>query len=467
MKNLSKIFYALFLLPGVIACDDTTDTLGIYTSTDNITTAAAVFQATSSTLIADSVLSNNSFSYLGRITDPETGLKVEADFLAQFATLENYSFPKKEWMMKDESDNVYADSIEIRLYYEDFYGEEDNPMRLQVYELDKQNPIREDSSYYSNANLENYINQANTLPICEKMFTARDFTISDDDYNSSSYVPNVRIVLPTQIGTDILRKYYENPDYFANSYEFIRNVCPGFYFKIADGEGTMLKAKVGAMNLFFRYHDANEDSTFTGVARFAATPEVLQNTSIINDDMEELVDNNKDVTFLKTPAGLFTQVTLPIDDIYKDHATDSISQAQITFFRYNVENMDNAFNIPQTLLMVRKKDIISFFENRSIPDGVTSFYTTLNSTYNTYTFSNIANLVSAAYNEKKASGMSESQWLAAHPDWDKVVLIPVELNTDNSSNVISVNHDMGLSSTKLVGGEGSTIQMQVIYSAFK
>ena len=101
MKNLSKIFYALFLLPGVIACDDTTDTLGIYTSTDNITTAAAVFQATSSTLIADSVLSNNSFSYLGRITDPETGLKVEADFLAQFATLENYSFPKKEWMMKD------------------------------------------------------------------------------------------------------------------------------------------------------------------------------------------------------------------------------------------------------------------------------------------------------------------------------------------------------------------------------
>ena len=61
---------------------------------------------------------------------------------------------------------------------------------------------------------------------------------ADDDYT-----PNIRIKLDkaytdkngvtyNNYGTYIMRKYCENPGFFLqNSYNFIHNVVPGFYFK--------------------------------------------------------------------------------------------------------------------------------------------------------------------------------------------------------------------------------------------
>ena len=47
-----------------------------------------------------------------------------------------------------------------------------------------------------------------------------------------------------------------------------------------------------------------------------------------------------------------------------------------------------------------------------------------------------------------------------------MVLIPVETNRDNSNNIVSVTHDMGLGSAKLVGGATDKLKIQVIYSTF-
>lgn len=453
------------------ACDDTTDTIGIYTDSDNISASTAIYEATTRSLLADSVLSNSNSSFLGRMTDPETHVQVKAEFLAQFYTLEDYEFPEYGQMIKNEEGEVEADSVEIRLYYDRYYGDENNPMKVDVYELDTTNVIREDSTYYSNADLMRYINRANPNPIARKVFTARDFTLSDDDVESSSYTPNIRIMLPRDYGTFIIRKYYENQDFFRNSYEFIRHVCPGFYFRLADGNGTMIRMRVGALNVYFSYRDTHTDSVYVGMSRFAATPEVLQNTYIENGDLSDIVTNDTQCTYLKTPAGIFTEMTLPVDDIYEGHDNDSISQAQLSLYRYNATDMSTDFEIPQTLLMVRKQDMYSFFEDRRVPDSRTAYVTTFNSSYNTYTFSNISQLVSYCRREKNQeaakSGMTPEAWAQNHPDWNKVVLIPVETNTDNSNNIVSVTHDMGLGSTRLVGGEGSKIQMQIIYSSFR
>ena len=55
-----------------VACDDTTDTIGIFTDSDNINASTSVYEASTQSLLADSVLSNSNSSYLGRMTDPET-----------------------------------------------------------------------------------------------------------------------------------------------------------------------------------------------------------------------------------------------------------------------------------------------------------------------------------------------------------------------------------------------------------
>lgn len=453
-----------------VACDDTTDTIGIFTDSDNINASASVYEASTHSLLADSVLSNSNSSYLGRMTDPETNMQIKAEFLAQFGTLENYEFPAYDLMVKNEQGEIEADSIEIRLYYEKYYGDENNPMKVDVYELDTANVVREDTTYYSNADFSRYINRHATGPITRKVFTTKDFTLSDDYLESSSYTPNIRIMLPKEYGTFIIKKYYENKGFFKNSYNFIRHVCPGFYFKLTDGDGTMVKMRVGAMNLYFRYKDAEKDTVYVGMSRFAATPEVLQNTYVENDDLAELVENDTQCTYLKTPAGVFTEITLPVNEIYQGHLNDSISQAQFSLYRYNATNQESAFEVPQTLLLVRKQDMYTFFEEGKVPDEKTSYVTSFNSSYNTYTFSNISNLVSYCKRERNEesakAGITPEAWEQQHQDWNKVVLIPVETNRDNNNNIVSVTHDMGLGSAKLVGGATDKLKIQVIYSTF-
>ena len=59
---------------------------------------------------------------------------------------------------------------------------------------------------------------------------------------------------------------------------------------------------------------------------------------------------------------------------------------------------------PETVLLLRKKDMDSFFVNNELANNVTSFVATHNSIEtNQYTFMNIARLVSACINEKKAA----------------------------------------------------------------
>ncbi len=453
-----------------MACDDTTDTLGIFTDSDNINASSSVYEASTASILADSVLSNGNSSYLGRMTDPETDMQVKAEFLAQFGTLENYEFPAYDLMVKNEQGEIEADSIEIRLYYEKYYGDENNPMKVDVYELDTANVVREDTTYYSNADFSRYIDRHAAGPVARKVFTAKDFTLSDDYIESSSYTPNIRIMLPKEYGTSIIRKYYENKDFFRNSYNFIRHVCAGFYFRLADGDGTMVKMRVEAMNLYFRYEDAEKDTVYVGMSRFAATPEVLQSTYVENGMLSSLLGSDSRCTYLKTPAGMFTEITLPVNEIYQGHLNDSINQAQFSLYRYNAADPKSTFEIPGTLLLVRKQDMHSFFEERKVPDDRTSYVTTFNANYNTYTFTDISKLVSLCRRERdeKAAeaGMTPEAWEQQHGDWNKAVLIPVEINRDNSNNIVSVTHDMGPGSARLVGGATDKVKIQVIYSAF-
>lgn len=455
----------------ITSCDDSTNTLGIYTDSDNINASYSIYNAYTKSVWADSVLSNSNTCYLGYVTDPETGVQIKGEFLAQFGTPENYEFPDYDLLVKDEQGQIQADSIEIRLYYNDYYGDDKNPMKLEVYELDTTHVIREDSIYYSNLDLASFVNPRAEGPIARKMFTVKDLTQSDETLSSSSYSPHVRILLPKEYGTFIMRKYFENKDFFKNSYQFIRHVCPGFYFKLADGNGTMVHMSVSALNVYFSYKDVQKDTIYAGISRFAATPEVLQHTSFQNQDLKPLIEET-DWTYLKTPAGIFTELTLPIDEIYKGHEQDSISQAQLSLYRYNSTLLpeQESLGIPENLLMVRKQDMYKFFEEQKTTDGKTAYVTSFNSSYNTYTFSNIGNLVAYCRQEKNANAAQANQtpdaWAQAHPEWNKVVLIPVKVTQDDNKNIISITHDMGLNSIRLVGGEEDPIKMQVIYSKF-
>jgi hypothetical protein len=90
---------------------------------------------------------------------------------------------------------------------------------------------------------------------------------------------------------------------------------------------------------------------------------------------------------------------------------------------------------------------------------------------NAYTFNNIGNLVSLIISKKAEGLKTDPYWCENHPNWDKVVLVPVAptYSTDSygNSTVTSVVNQMGLSSTRLVGGDFHPIDVDVIFAKFK
>ncbi len=463
-----------------MACDDTTDTIGT-SLTDNLDllkVTTDTFTVTSTSFVADSVLARNSTGYLGKIRDPETGAYITGDFMTQFNTLENYEFPTKDSIVSLLDGEVIADSCEIRLFFDNFYGDSLATMNLTVYEIDE--PLEEGVKYYSNFDpIANNLIRTDGLKV-NHTYTLTDLTVdSDTRWDTDSYTANIKIPLTepytdkdgntyNNYGTYVMRKFYEDPSRFKNSYNFIHEVCPGFYFKTNEGIGSMAYVFVSQLNVYFKY---KSDSTYLGTSKFSGTEEVLQTTNITNDKetIERLVSDNS-CTYLKTPSGIFTEVTLPVDEIVANHENDTINTAKVILSRINNNTHgDYTLEVPQTLMMIPKDSLYSFFENEDLVDYKKSFVATYSSTYNYYSFSNICGMITYMDETRQKGLESNPNWVEENPDWNKVVIIPVSITTNSSSQIVKVVHDMSLTSTRLIGGSENSydpITISVIYSKF-
>ena len=463
---------AMLLLAG---CADSTDSIGIASDIDVISSSVQTFDFTTRSVELGAVTANSSKCYLGRVRDADTGIDVTADFLAQFHSSENYMLPEQDRLVKNADGTVACTGVELRLYYDTYIGDGSSPMKLEVYELDRDNVIREDQTYYSDTDLFAYVNPQRTTPVATKSFTGVDQTVSEEDRASTTYTPNIYIPLDLAEGQRILQLAVDHPEYFADSYQFIHNVCPGYYFKLTSGIGTMITIQVCVLNVNFQYVD-QDGNTQSAVARFSATPEVIQSTRIENKGIAELLSTICDAdgsatqpfTYLTAPAGIATEATLPVYQIYQNHEGDSISRARILLTCLNDEN--SLFGKPSSLLMVRNAAVTSFFENRQVADGITSFIASFDTSANGVTFDNINQLISYLYHEKQTimqrDGLTDAQYAAVHPDWNRVMLIPVVTAVNSSSILTSVQHEFSPCSVRIVGGT-EPLKMQVIYSTYK
>ena len=459
-KTFSCLLLAIVTLLTFTQCDDTTDSMGgsIIPDTDIITARTDTFYAKSSTIMAnDSILANTSDVYLGQYTDSETGTILNSSFVTQFGCTEDFEFPE-EGVIGDS-----ATYTKLRLYFDTYYGDSLNAMHCEVYELD--NTLQEGIPYYTNLEPEEFYDCLKE-PLARKAFNVIDYQQHDTLLISENYARHVEIVLPNSIGNRFISKYYEKDadgnhigkKYFANSEIFINEVFKGIYVKCTHGDGTVLKIYRTRLDVGFKRYiessNGQKDSIQALSAPFYSGKEVLQTNKFDNNDLQPLVDK-KELTYIKTPAGLFTEVTLPIEEILG--SGDTINSAKIAFTRYN-EDAGFTTTAHKTLLMLRKADMHRFFLQNKLADNVTSYLTSFDSSTNKYTFSNIANLLKHCYKEFKEG--------KAGPDWNKVVLIPVTTTEDSNNSVVKIIHDIGISSTRLRGGTEYEIPIEVITSKF-
>lgn len=488
MKILRLLTVLVIAALTFAACDDTTEGIGgsITNKIDNINISNSAFNVTTKSIVAGAVLSRNNTGLIGKMKDPETGNYVKGDYMTQLSVLPTFSVDTLDYIKQANNGSIEADSCYLLVSYNASYGDTIAPMKVTAYEMTK--PMAEDKEYYSNydAFKEGWVSENN------------QHWSSNYNLSNTSDVKNFKIYLNKEYkkggktyknyGSYIMQTYAEHPEYFKTNFKFLHNVCPGFYIKNVGGTGNM--AKIWNTELIFywtRHKTINKDSTAVSIGynRFDGTEEVLQLNKIENDteNLKKLASKDQEkCTYLKSPAGIFTEVTLPIEDIMKGHEKDTLNTATISFPRLNNENEDNPYNFatPSTILMVQKDSLQSFFEKSKLADSRTSYTASYSSTgtyKNAYTFQNIANLVSAMYKNK---GKGEN--------WNKVVLVPVNVitTTQGYTTVISkINHDMSLASTRLIVGTddpnkdyttdektgkkvaSGPIRIKVIYSKFK
>ena len=513
MKQLNLLRFIPLLLPAWLlfaGCDDHTGTLGIdmLPSEDNMQAHTTLFNVTTQSVKADAVFAKTSTGYVGRFSDPDFGF-FDCSFLTELNCTDNYRFPELyhyDEATKTGSGTMAGDSVvavQLVIYYSSWFGDSLNASRLSVYELNDrwlEERQKEGTPYrYTNIDASQYIDNSTLLG--RAAYSAYDTSVSDsirnatDSNGDKTYYPHITIPLDKKsFGEErILKKYRSNPEYFAESEAFINNIFKGVYVKTDQGDGTILYVDRVDLQMQFRFHAVNDttgvkllcqdgtDSLFYSMNTvFASTKEVIQANRFNNSERLEERINERNNTYLKSPAGIFTEARLPYEEINEKLANDTLNGAKLTFTNFHQDSKyEFSMSAPTTVLLVRKSDYLSFFENGEITDNTTSFIATHNSVAtNQYVFNNVARLVTTCINEKKAAREEARQkagaawnetawkatWEAENPDWDKVLLIPVTVTYDNnSSQMIGVQHDLKPSYARLVGGpEGDVLRLEVV-----
>ena len=445
--------FLLGLCSLLCACTETTGTLGIIETGEELSTVSATFHFTSGTdsLYLDQLPYNSQFGCIGAIRDPETGGLIESSFATQFVTQSNFKLPD-ESLMKKVDGHVVCDSMELILFMNQAYGDLDNAMKMEVYGMQSDRAML--NSLTGITFPEEKVADFNEH-LGSRMFTFYDRTLPADELQSSTHQHAIRVPIDAEIGTQMMMKYYEHPEWFRDNNLFHDNVFPGVYCRLSESEGTMVNVAVSALDVNFVYKKDGKDKE--GFVRFGATPEVFQCTRVENPKSRKKLCEVPDTTYLKNPDGVITYINLPVDEMLKGHEQDSISMCALTLQAYS--KTDDAFDAPSQLLLVPHALRYTFFTENWNKDDRFFYITSYNATTNAYVFSNISRLV-------KGLKLLKDMGISTDEDWERVDVIPVSTTSDGSTYT-SIFYDVTPTSVRLVcGTDDKPLDIQVVYSYF-
>ncbi len=533
--KIMKAKYALIALLAITfwGCDDNTAGLGLEMfpgSDQNINGKLSTFDVTTESVHAGKIYAMSNVGYVGKFTD-ETFGTYQAGFLAQLNCPQGMIFPEAfsgttasgKGKMMTNFDNV-ADGvsgnytiikdkngkpigncqINIYLWYDSYFGDSLTACRLSMYVLDKKKGNKywseDPDAHYTNIDPTEYYDSTTSL-LGSKSYTAVDLSISDSIRNLSTYTPYIRITLDQTKTQDLGLKLLEGGR-TEDLYKKFQSIFPGVYVKSDYGDGTILYASSIQMDVAFLEHardsitggllhtSAGKDSVIYTGRSFTSTREIIQANRLENDTekIQECINDPK-CTYLKSPAGIFTQLTLPVSQIAEKLQGDTLNAVKLGIPIYN-ETSDKKFGMstPKNVLLIRKKYKDSFFKKNKLSDGITSsLFSPTTTGFTQYTFNNITQMINDclkdgerekaekslpmtlkitnSLGEEKDQVVTTIEEWEKYSDWNKFILIPVLVTTDSSSsnnyygssnNVISIQHDLKPGYARLKGGTNAT-----------
>jgi len=388
---------------------------GIIPDDNFITVYSDTFQIKASTIKLDSLYAKTTQGLLGEFYDPLYG-HLKSDYLTEFYCKEGFEFYKTPYEGK-------IDSVALIIYYK-YTGDPQASMQIQVYPVTK--PL--DKDYYTNINPEDYCDMQTPLG-------TGVYNLSNGRLDTTSQIYSLEIQLPVEFGEKIYNETINNPSSFANQTAF-NQFFPGLYITTGYGSGSMLNLyQEGHTDLYITYKyalkdTAGKDSLVRTYERFPATKEVIQLNRVESYNEEQLLEENDEYTYLKTPAGIFTRLVIPAKEIGAIAKDRTLTNFTLNLKYMPQEDWMYALGPPEQLLLIPEDSVATYFKGNKKENNITTYlslagngtsytatYSSLgyNASNRTYYFNNIVNLL--------------SYQLAKHPEEDlRLLVVPVKRN---------------------------------------
>ena len=431
---------------------------------DSVVVKADTFSITSSLVRGGAVTATPDSFLLGEL-DSKYG-HLHADLLTQLACPVGFSYPK----------DAVLDSVCIFLYYRYAHGDQDAPLAIHAYAMDRgtfsySEPLRSDTAIGTYCSLDD-----STRMLDQPMIiTARRYTDSTYNSGTSSYVPTITLKLNERWA----QKLFAANDF--SSQEAFNRQFGGIYLTTEFGGSTLLSVRDVNVGVYyhFPYIRAGVDTIIENSMKgLYANREVRQLNRYMWPESDLVaLEQNPDTNFIISPAHIYTQLTFPMADMKKS-ITEAVgtrrpyvNRAHLTLPVLNYysgsaadRTRDNWAQPAQNMLLIRRDDLQRFFtESMSLSDSIAMYATlqsktdTLDVTTYTYEF-DLSTLLTEQLRKDRFGQL-------------EMLLVPVTVNSSSSSStsaVVQIEYDQSLTATEIYSAQHPEykLELEVVYSGF-
>ncbi len=409
---------AALLLGAFTACDDNASEIGSSLVGDEVSIVIdSVFTVSGHCEAIEAIRPRTTTQMLGKIDIPAFG-SISSSVVSQF--LPSTELDTANFAPADVDSLI----LTLRYAYDAFIGDSVAPMGVRVFALDKQLPSKIASDFNPNG----YYNPEK--PLASVVFNAT--SMGSDSIAKLGY-RDIRFSLPRELGRKLFQSFIDNPDSYANGQVFSEEVFPGIYCENAFGSGRLTLVTSTFMSMHMRHvgYDEEEEKldTLDAVHQYyLVTPEVINNNNLsvkLSDNVTSLVAEGKNM--LVAPSGYEVQFEFPTREIlsrFREHQA-GVGVINALTFSIPADSLVNEDGVtaPPYALMVLKKDRESFFADNKLPDNITSFYATYNSTTQSYDFASMRSYIIEMLNKET---LEDEDCLFS--------LIPVQVNYETVSS---------------------------------
>lgn len=424
MKKSVTLIFAMLMLIGAYSCSDENIGHSIIDTKSSIIEDSS-FVMTGVSVPNTKLHARTSTQLVGEISSPGYGT-LSSDVVCQLMPANRIDTigTKVEWV----------DSCKLILSLKTtggFTGDSLAPMRMNVYELNKQLP----DPIYSDFDVKGYYDSSKLIATAS-CSPASAILCSDYSYTgSTSTWREIRIPMPKAFAQKIYNLYVNNSDIFSDPLKF-KEHFPGLYLTNSYGSGRVMNYYATDLEVYYRKHVTLNDTTDTiqtyNQVYVAATPEVITNNNLrlsVANSVKEMVNNGEAIVM--GPSGYEVNVKFPIQDIintYKANTADGLSIINSLELTIPAEEISNEYKIapPSYLLMVKKDKKDTFFEGDSLTNSKDSFYATYDATKKEYVFKGLRPYILNIINNQNGVAKEEDINLTLTP-------IDVETYTQTSS----------------------------------